>query len=75
MSNVIGVNKLDVWSPSALTKYEMEDNGITGRHTAKRVTSLRAASQIVAEYNGLDCRDSTALNLSATLTALVIEVG
>lgn len=75
MSNVVGVNKLDVWSPSTLTKYEMEDNKITSRHTAKRVTSSRAASQIAAEYNGLDCRDSTALNLSATSTALAIEVG
>jgi hypothetical protein len=48
---------------------------ITGRHTARRATSSRAASQIAAEYNGLDRRDSTALNLSATSTALAIEVG
>lgn len=30
---------------------------------------------MAAEYNGLDRRDSTALNLSATSTALAIEVG
>jgi len=36
---------------------------------------LRAASQIATEYNRLARRDSTALNLSATLTALAIEEG
>lgn len=45
------------------------------RHTANRATSSRAASQIATEYNGLARRDSTALNLSATSTALAIEVG
>ena len=45
------------------------------RHTAIRATSSRAASQIAAEYKGLDRRDSTALNLSATSTALTIEEG
>jgi len=42
---------------------------------AKSATSSRAASQMAAEYNGLDHRDSTALNLSATSTVLAIEVG
>ena len=45
------------------------------RHTANRATSLRAASQIATEYNGLARRDSTTLNFSATSTALAIEVG
>lgn len=77
-SDVVGAKKLDVRSPSALRKkieIKSKNRKMIIRHTAKRATSSRAASQIAAEYNGLDRRDSTALNLSATSTALAIEEG
>jgi len=77
-SDIVGAKKLDVRSPSALRKkFEIKAKNIEIiiRHTAKIATSSRAASQMAAEYSGLDRRDSTALNLSATSTALAIEVG
>jgi len=77
-SDIVGAKKLDVRSPSALREQleiKSKNREIIIRHTAKRATSSRAASQMAAEYNGLDRRDSTALNLSATSTALAIEEG
>jgi hypothetical protein len=76
-SDIVGAKQLDVRSPSALRE-KLEINRrieMIIRHTAKRATSSSAASQMAAEYNGLDRRDSTALNLSATSIALAIEVG
>jgi len=77
-SDIVSAKKLDVWSPSALReKLEIKSKNreIIIRHMAKRATSSSAASQMAAEYNGLDHKDLTALNLSATSTALAIEVG